>query len=397
MIASRDARARELTRLPRPRICRARSRGQVVLNELDKAAYKVWVAESLERCATCGRSFGRDAYKRHVKGCNSDSFRHNYATVDRSLSRTSLGSKHSGDAWAAYGSSAGPGMWASVRASKSFEKLAELAPAIAEEAEEAAAEADAAAAARAHPRVSVPGPIVLNPANVDRRRVVPSEKSVAATREAKARDHEARKAEAYAALEAAAAQGDAGATYELALQSQRGGPKGAPSSARAARATAARARARSAFVRVLFRVADRQPDGVISRGELVRALRETPELCAALGLRHHAKPVRQEGSSRDEFEALFRALDDTADGTVSPAEFERFVILREERELIGGASGGAGGGASGAAFAAVRGAATRLLFRLADSRSAAASTATSCSRRWARSPSSATCSTCPRA
>ena len=95
-----------------------------MLNELDKAAYKVWVAESLERCATCGRSFGRDAYKRHVKGCNSDSFRHNYATVDRSLSRTALGSKHSGDAWAAYGSSAGPGMWASVRASKSFEKLA---------------------------------------------------------------------------------------------------------------------------------------------------------------------------------------------------------------------------------------------------------------------------------
>jgi hypothetical protein len=71
----------------------------------------------------------------------------------------------------------------------------------------------------------------------------------------------------------------------------------------------------------MFDRADRHTDNLVSKRELILALRKDLELCAELGLPSH---IRQEGASRDAFERFFLSIDQDHDMQISWKEFAAF-------------------------------------------------------------------------
>lgn len=78
-----------------------------------------------------------------------------------------------------------------------------------------------------------------------------------------------------------------------------------------------------ASIERVFRHIDANSDGQITRAELIRACRESEQVCKALGLPQH---VRQEDTSDDAFESLFQQIDFDDSKGISLDELYRHFI-----------------------------------------------------------------------
>jgi hypothetical protein len=78
-----------------------------------------------------------------------------------------------------------------------------------------------------------------------------------------------------------------------------------------------------------FAAIDKNGDGVLTRIEVIQACRRDAAVRELLGL---PLKIRQEGDSRDAFEALFQALDKDGSKTITLAEFQALFVESEAAE-----------------------------------------------------------------
>ena len=79
---------------------------------------------------------------------------------------------------------------------------------------------------------------------------------------------------------------------------------------------------RRASARAAFKLIDKNGDGVLSRIEVVKALRTSAKVQKLLQL---PAIIRQEDGTRDEFERVFQAIDADNNKQLTLQEFERYV------------------------------------------------------------------------
>merc|ERR1712048_140688 len=72
-----------------------------------------------------------------------------------------------------------------------------------------------------------------------------------------------------------------------------------------------------------FALIDKNGDGSLSRGEVIKACRESEEVRNLLGL---PRVIRQEDGSRDKFEAVYQGMDKNQSKKISQAEFTSLFL-----------------------------------------------------------------------